>query len=224
MLTMVGRIGVSWRQVRRDCVRCVFSTREECVFCVPYLSWYVAETYHTHDAPTLVGCVVYPNKCVSGISSQTVFPLEKTHSIARCEALNIPTLSQQLSNPPPAPTPTACSIFLQQLRKLGVLLDMEDSVEGLLDRAADAEALRDSLADVDLSAPEDDDDDDWEEEDDEQEARDRDSSAVSALVSPRAGSAPQVVKAMPILRNTSWDKDAVGNDDTTEVRRAVVVF
>lgn len=95
---------------------------------------------------------------------------------------------------------------------------MEDSVEGLLDRAADAEALRDSLADVDLSAPEDD-DEDGKEEEDEQAARDRDSSAVSALVSPRAGGGapPQVVRAMPMLRNTSWDKDAVGNDDTTEV-------
>eukprot|EP00903_Cladosiphon_okamuranus_P005707 g5667.t1 len=134
------------------------------------------------------------------------------------------------------------------LRKLGVLLDMEDGVESLLELAADTETLQDSLADVDLSAgeieggeDEEDEDEDEDEERDVQPPRSRKGSASasasaslaasSLLMSPSskaasaaaaasasaggAASGALKAKAIPTLRDTSWDKD-VGNEDATE--------
>lgn len=131
----------------------------------------------------------------------------------------------------------------RQLRKLGVLLDMEEGVETLLELAADTETLRDSLADVDLSSAETEDAEEVEVEEEEErdgessQERARRLSASSVLMSPSrtataAAAAPTAaavaaadgvagavnVKAIPTLRNTSWDKEDVGNEDTTEVR------
>lgn len=126
-----------------------------------------------------------------------------------------------------------------QLRKLGVLLDMEGGVETLLELAVDTETLRESLADVDLSSAEIEDVE--KEEEEEEEERDaetsregaRSLSASSVLMSPSStatsaaaaasgggvsGAMKVRVKAIPTLRNTSWDKEDVGNEDTTEVR------
>lgn len=124
------------------------------------------------------------------------------------------------------------SAYFSQLRKLAVLLDMDDGLERLLELAADTETLQDSLADVDLSAA-----DEGEEQEEEgdttagaasKEGRNSISSghsAASVLMSPSAAAAAcssgQDVKAMakgtPTFRNTSWDKEDAGNEDTTEV-------
>eukprot|EP00752_Nemacystus_decipiens_P012778 g11316.t1 len=128
------------------------------------------------------------------------------------------------------------------LRKLGVLLDMEDGVEALLELAADTETLRDSLADVDLSSGEAE-DGEGDGEDGEDEAEEErvveplrkgsaaSLSASSVLMSPSCNAAAAAAaavsstgggasgaakaKAIPKLRDTSWDKD-MGNEDTTE--------
>lgn len=150
-----------------------------------------------------------------------------------------------MSSPPAlALTPSKSVLFAwrrRQLRKLAVLLDMEDGVESLLGLAADTEQLRDSLADVDLSL-----------DDEGQEGGERDAeqtpspppqqkeeehvvrrssssssqsaaAAASALMSP-GGSAsvpPGTVRSSGSLKiasawRTSWEKDA-GSEDTTEV-------
>ncbi|CAM9831093.1 unnamed protein product [Ectocarpus sp. 4 AP-2014] len=114
------------------------------------------------------------------------------------------------------------------LRKLGVLLDMEDGVDSLLEKAADTEKMDpSSLADVDLSAGED---------VDEEGAADARAlsqegasshSAASALVIPSnaapaaafgGGTLDTAKKAVARLRrSTSWDKDEEGGEATTEI-------
>lgn len=114
-----------------------------------------------------------------------------------------------------------------QLRKLGVLLDMNEGLDTLLDLAVDTEVLRDSFADVDLSSP---DDEERERESLQGSEASTQSASGDSGVAHRAGggagtSARALVvadvappmKVMSTLRNTSWDKEA-GNDDATEVR------
>ncbi|CAM9427746.1 unnamed protein product, partial [Laminaria digitata] len=114
------------------------------------------------------------------------------------------------------------------LRKLGVLLDMKEDLDTLLGLAVDVEVLGDSLADVDLSSP----------EDEELAAKEllqagkaggaggaaepssRSGAAAAAgapisTVSSRSG-ASSAEGVMSTLRNTTWDKDLAG-EDTTEV-------
>ncbi|CAN0028351.1 unnamed protein product [Ectocarpus sp. 13 AM-2016] len=115
------------------------------------------------------------------------------------------------------------------LRKLGVLLDMEDGVDSLLEKAADTEKMDpSSLADVDLSAGED------VHQEGAADARDlsqegaSNHSAASALVLPSnaasaaalgGGTLDTAKKAVARLRrSTSWDQDEEGGEATTEVR------
>ncbi|CAN0212182.1 unnamed protein product [Pylaiella littoralis] len=92
------------------------------------------------------------------------------------------------------------------LRKLGVLLGMEDGVNELLNFAADTEALRDSLADVDLSSP----------QESSKEGATNNFTAAREPVLPHASAGPEAAKVPPVTRNKIWDEDAVGNDDTSE--------
>lgn len=113
---------------------------------------------------------------------------------------------------------------------------MDTGLERLLELAADTETLQDSLADVDLSAADDEGEAQGEEGDRtaaaaaaSKEGRGSTSSnhsAASVLMSPSAAAAassggPDVAKTRangpPTFRNTSWDKEDVGNEDTTEV-------
>ncbi|CAM9391226.1 unnamed protein product [Ectocarpus sp. 12 AP-2014] len=113
------------------------------------------------------------------------------------------------------------------LRKLGVLLDMEDGVDSLLEKAADTEKMDpSSLADVDLSAAED------VHKEGAADARTlsqegaSNHSAASALVLPSnaasaaalgGGTLDTAKKAVARLRrSTSWDKDEEGGEATTE--------
>lgn len=110
-----------------------------------------------------------------------------------------------------------------QLRKVGVLLDMNEGLDTLLDLAKDAEVLRDSYADIDLTSP----DESEEQTGESLEETDAALSLPSAAAAARAKSADASVvlvstgtppvKMMSTLQNTSWNKDA-GNDDATEVR------
>lgn len=89
---------------------------------------------------------------------------------------------------------------------------MEDGVKELLNFAADTEALRDSLADVDLSSP----------QESSKEGATNNFTAAREPVLPHASAGPEAAKVPPVTRNKIWDEDAVGNDDTSEVRRVVV--
>lgn len=109
-------------------------------------------------------------------------------------------------------------VLYHQLRKLGVLLDMKDDLDALLDLAVDAEIAsgKDSFADVDLSSPE---------NDDEQQQPaaapllTSEKENIPAAARARAGvvEAASAGKIMSTLQNTSWEKDA-GNEEATEVR------
>jgi len=124
---------------------------------------------------------------------------------------------------------------LSQLRKLAVLLDMDDGLERLLELAADTETLQDSLAEVDLSVADDDNDGKDALRGDEEDAAaatavaskegtsctSTSRSAASVLMSPSAAAAVKTrAKETPAFRNTSWDKEDVGNtsEDATEVK------
>lgn len=98
---------------------------------------------------------------------------------------------------------------------------MKEDLDILLDLAVDVEVLGDSLADVDLTSP----------EDEELAAKDPLQAGGAAEPSSKCGAAAgapvstvssassaSAIEGMSTLRNTTWDKD-LGGEDTTEVRR-----
>lgn len=101
-----------------------------------------------------------------------------------------------------------------------MLLDMKEGLDTLLELAADTETLEDSFAEVDLSTPE-----------DEEKGSTLASAKGKGVATPRKIEPVEATsimqrfllftpsaraKSMSALQNTSWDREASG-EDTTEV-------